>query len=105
MGTARRGCARRKPEGPAVGSSGYILIGIVAPATMRVVPVVGVLPHVIPSAPTGVQDDMSITDGADMLLYRGQVGSPRPTWCLVDRCVSVIPPDGRTVAGVGPAPS
>jgi hypothetical protein len=67
--------------------------------------VVDVLPHVIPSAPASVQDNTSITDGANTLLYQGDIGSPQATWHLVDRHISGIPPDGRMLAGVRTTPS
>jgi hypothetical protein len=44
-------------------------------------------------------------DGADTLMYWGQVGGPRIMLCLVDRRVPDIPLDGRMLAGVKPVPS
>jgi hypothetical protein len=73
------------------GAQASVLIGVVAPAMMGVVSMVGHLPLAIPSTSAGVQDNTSVTDGADTLLYRGQVSSPHATWRLVDRRISGIP--------------
>jgi hypothetical protein len=88
-----------------VGARALVLIGVVAASMTRVVPVVGLLPPIIPFAPVGVQDDTSVSDGADTLPYRGQVGSPHATWRLVDGRVPGVLLGGRMLAGVGPAPS
>jgi hypothetical protein len=63
------------------------------------------LPPVIFSASVGVQNDASVTDGANTLLYQGQVGSPHAMWRLVDRRISVIVPGRCPLAGVEPTPS
>jgi hypothetical protein len=66
---------------------------------------VGFLSPVIFSASAGVQNDASVMDGANTLLYQGQVGSPHAMWHLVDRRISVIVPGRRPLASVEPTPS
>jgi hypothetical protein len=88
-----------------MGGSSSVLIGVVAFTMMRVVSVVGLLPPIHPSTSTGIQDDTSITDGANTLMYRGQVGGPCAMWCLVDGRVPSVPPGGHTLVGVRSAPS
>jgi hypothetical protein len=87
------------------GARAPVLIGVIAPATTWVVTVVGLPSPFHASMSMGVQDDPSVTDGADTLMYRGYAGGPRIMWHLVDKRVPSIPLGGCMLAGDGPAPS